>query len=89
MLWIYVFPAGSPYAMSHRNQLLAIAIVTAVIIGATTAVTAHDWQNEVEQGEMVLGVSTSPGTPIAGLETEFSGSITDNAAEAGQANRTD
>ena len=75
--------------MSYRNPLIVIAVVAMLVIGGTGVATAHDWQTEVEQGDMVIGVNTAPEEPIAGMETEFSASITDNAAEEGQANRTD
>lgn len=75
--------------MSHRNSLIAIGLVAVLVVGTAGPVAAHDWQTEVEQGDMVLGVNSAPETPIAGMETEFSGSITDTAAAEGEANRTD
>lgn len=75
--------------MSHSNTLIVIAVVTMLILGGTGVATAHSWQTEVEQGDVVLGVNTAPEDPIAGMETEFSASITDNSADEGQENRTD
>lgn len=74
--------------MLHRKTLLVIGVVTMLVIGGSGLAAAHDWQTEVEQGDKVLGVNSAPEDPIAGMETEFSGSITDNAAAEGQDNRT-
>ncbi|WP_265111586.1 hypothetical protein [Halosolutus halophilus] len=69
--------------MSHRKPLLAIGLVAVLLVGSISPVTAHSWQTEVEQGDLKLGVSSTPAEPIAGMETEFSGAITDTEAEAG------
>lgn len=69
--------------MSHRKTLLAIGLVAMLLVGSVGPVAAHSWQTEVEQGDMKLGVSSTPEEPIAGMETEFSGAITDTAAEEG------
>ena len=76
------------HAKSHRNLLVVIAVAAMLIIAGTGIASAHSWQTEVEQGDMTLGVSTTPEEPVAGMQTDFSASITDAAAEEGQANRT-
>lgn len=73
--------------MSHRNQLIVIAVVAMLVIGGTGLATAHSWQTEVEQGEMELGISSTPETPVAGMEAEFSGRIMDNGSIEGEDDR--
>ena len=74
--------------MSYRH-LLGTLIVTAMLLtGLAGTATAHSWQTEVAVGQMELGVSSSPETPVAGMTTEFSARISDSEAVEGQANRT-
>jgi PGF-CTERM protein len=75
--------------MRHRSKLLVIGLMAVLVVGGTGLAAAHSWQTEVEQDDKVLGINSAPEDPVAGMETEFSGSITDNAAEEGQESRTD
>lgn len=74
--------------MSHHKTLAALAIVGILLVGAAGPVAAHSWQTTVTQGQMELGISSSPETPVAGMVTEFSARISDSEAVEGQANRT-
>ncbi|MDH5020906.1 hypothetical protein [Halobacterium rubrum] len=59
-----------------------------MLLAAVGPASAHGWQTTVEQGPMELGVSSSPATPVGGLQTEFSARIADNDA-AGDEDRLD
>jgi len=69
--------------MSYRKPMLAVALAAALLVSSVAPAAAHSWQTEVEQGDMKLGVSSTPEKPIAGMETEFSGAISNTAAEEG------
>lgn len=73
--------------MSHGKPILAIGLVGILLIGGVAPAAAHDWQTTVTQGEMELGISSSPGTPVAGMQAEFSGRILDNGSVEGEENR--
>lgn len=75
--------------MTHRKPLIAIGLAAVLLVAAVGPAAAHSWQTEVTTGDMDLGVSSTPETPIAGMETKFAGSITDNGTFEGEANRTD
>jgi hypothetical protein len=74
--------------MVSRKPIVAVALVSMLLIGAVGPVAAHSWQTTVTQGEMELGVSSSPETPVAGMQTDFSARIADESPE-GDENRTD
>lgn len=63
--------------MSHYKALAAIIAVGILLVGAVGPVTAHDWQDNVSVGPMELGVSSTPETPVAGMQAEFSARIAD------------
>lgn len=67
--------------MTRRIQLLAIALTGLLLVGAAGPALAHGWQTTVEQGDMELGVSSTPEEPIAGFETEFAARISDETPE--------
>lgn len=69
-----------------RNSI--VVLVVAVLVASMVApVAAHSYQTEVEQGDFTLGVSSTPEKPVAGMTTEFVGSISDATPE-GVDNRT-
>lgn len=74
--------------MSHRHLLGALIVSVMLVAGMTGTAAAHSWQTEVTVGQMELGISSSPETPVAGMTTEFSARIADSEAVEGQANRT-
>lgn len=74
--------------MSSRHALGALVVTAMLLAGVAGTSTAHSWQTEVAVGDMELGVSSSPETPVAGLVTEFDARIKDTAATEGEANRT-
>lgn len=74
--------------MVSNKPIVAIALATIILFGAVGPVAAHSWQTTVTQGPMELGVSSSPETPVAGMQTEFSGSISDENPD-GDENRLD
>lgn len=74
--------------MARQKALLAVMLAGLLVIGGIGQVSAHSWQTQVTQGEMELGISSSPETPVAGMQTEFSARIKDAQFE-GDANRTD
>lgn len=72
--------------MSLHKALAALAVVGIMLVGAVGPVAAHEWQVTVEQGPMELGISSSPETPVAGMQTEFAARIADDDIE-GDADR--
>lgn len=68
--------------------MVAIAVVGIMLVGAAGPAVAHSWQTTVKQGPMELGVSSSPETPVAGMQAEFSARIADDDP-AGDADRLD
>lgn len=73
--------------MSHSKTILTVALVGMLLIGTVAPVAAHSWQTNVTQGEMELGISSTPETPVAGMEAEFSGRIMDNGSIEGEDER--
>jgi hypothetical protein len=67
--------------MVSRKPIVAIALVSVLLLGAVGPVAAHSWQTTVTQGPMELGVSSSPETPVAGMQAEFSARIADENPE--------
>lgn len=67
--------------MSRRKAMAAILAVGILLVGAVGPVAAHEWQITVKQGPMELGVSSTPETPVAGMQTEFSARIADDDIE--------
>lgn len=67
--------------MARRKTLAAIIAVGILLVGAAGPVAAHDWQVTVSQGPMELGVSSTPETPVAGMQAEFSARIADDDIE--------
>lgn len=63
--------------MARITRLLAIALTGLLLVGVTGPALAHGWQTTVAQGDMELGVSSTPADPIAGFETEFAARIAD------------
>ncbi|WP_267643098.1 hypothetical protein [Haloarchaeobius amylolyticus] len=74
--------------MSSKRSLLAIALASMLLLSGIGTVSAHSWQTTVTQGEMELGVSSSPEQPVAGMQAEFSARIMDANPE-GDADRLD
>lgn len=74
--------------MAHSKTLAALAIVGILLVGVVGPAAAHGWQTTVTQGPMELGVSSSPETPVAGMETEFAARIADDDP-AGDEDRLD
>jgi hypothetical protein len=64
--------------MVSRTSIVALALTGVLLLAAVGPATAHGWQTTVEQGPMELGVSSSPETPVAGMQTDFSARIADN-----------
>lgn len=73
--------------MMRRNRLLAVILAGVLLVSVAPVATAHEWQTTASDGPMELGVSTSPETPVAGMETGFAARVKD-ADPAGDANRT-
>lgn len=73
--------------MSHHKTLVALMVVGILLVGAAGPAAAHSWQTTVTQGPMELGISSSPATPVAGMQTEFSGRIADSEVAEGDADR--
>lgn len=75
--------------MTLATRLVVLALVAVLLVGAAGPAAAHGWQTTVTQGPMELGVSSSPETPVAGMETEFAARIADSDVAEGEANRLD
>lgn len=75
--------------MSRITAVLLITLAIVVLVGTAGLVAGHSWQTTVTQGDMELGVNTNPVSPVAGLETEVSGSITDTDSDGEAPNRTE
>lgn len=73
--------------MASRKPILAIAVVGVMLLSVVGPAAAHGWQTNVEQGDMELGVSSTPEEPIAGFEAEFAARIMDNGSLEGDDNR--
>jgi hypothetical protein len=63
--------------MARNTRLFAIALTAILLVGVAGPALAHGWQTTVVQGDMELGVSSTPAEPIAGFETEFAARISD------------
>jgi outer membrane murein-binding lipoprotein Lpp len=74
--------------MVSKKPLVALALASILLLGVAGPVVAHGWQTTVTQGPMELGVSSSPETPVAGMQTEFSARIADEKP-GGDADRLD
>lgn len=74
--------------MVSKRSTVALALVAVLLVGAVAPVAAHSWQTTVKQGPMELGVSSSPESPVAGMQTEFSARIADEEP-AGDDDRLD
>lgn len=75
--------------MTLATRLVVLALVAVLLVGAAGPAAAHGWQTTVTQGPMELGISSSPETPVAGMETEFAGRIADSDVAEAEANRLD
>lgn len=74
--------------MVSRKSIVAIGLVGVLLLAAVGPASAHGWQTTVKQGPMELGVSSTPESPVAGMQTEFSARIADSDP-AGDENRLD
>lgn len=75
--------------MARTTAALTVMIALVVLVGTAGIVAGHSWQTTVSQGDLELGVNTNPATPVAGLETEVSASLTDTASDGSAPDRTD
>lgn len=74
--------------MVSRKSIVAIGLVGVLLLAAVGPASAHSWQTTVEQGPMELGVSSTPESPVAGMQTDFSARIADSDP-AGDEDRLD
>lgn len=73
--------------MTRNTFVWAVLGVLLLLTAVAPLASAHDWQTTTSDGPFELGVSTSPETPVAGMETSFSARVAD-ANHTGDENRT-